>query len=166
MQRTESNQSRHSRKPNIDNKKDKLHAPTHIKDNNYIKYYFTNKGIVSIKSNEEKVAISELEWMILCEGTNNTEWKWFTLTLSFCLSLLFSSVCLIGTTTYQQGGKVLWLPLLATVVHIAGCVASGLLSIYFWQKKRNTKQDPIYKLLKKRIDNKFAVNSDALSSPP
>ncbi|MBA7623213.1 hypothetical protein ES703_30606 [subsurface metagenome] len=158
MQRARPNQSRVPRPSPISGRKAPSRNSPHVKENIYAHYCFPNKSIVSIKTSEKKVAIGELEWLILSKGPERTESIWLTITLSFCLSLLFSSICLIGTATFQQNGRVLWWPLLATVAHAAGCVAFGLLSVYFWHKRRSTEQDPIYKLLKKRLDHRFTVH--------
>lgn len=148
-----------SRLPYAEKRNTKSQNDPHISDKGYLTYSFTNKGVVCIKSNEKKVAICELEWLVLREGSKDTEWKWFTLTLSICLSLMFSAVCLLGTIKFQNTDGILWLPLLAVVIHIAGCTVFGILSIYLWQRRQSTKRDPIYQLLKKRVDNEFAGHS-------
>ena len=122
---------------------------------NHKQYSILTKKTLHLMDNETRVAIGLSEWLQIRNKYESIESKWLNVTIPLCFSLLFSFICLLGTVTFQVNGKIKWLPLLAGVIHAAGFIIFGLLSIYFWQKNRKLEENPSYKLVKAKLDYLF-----------
>lgn len=131
-----------------------------INEVNYQKFICPGETVIHIAVNEKKVAISELEWLLIRKGYSESESTWLATSLSICLTLLFAFICLLVTATFENNGRISWPSVLAVTAHGAGFVSFGLLSIYFLYEKRKIRKDLAGRRIKGKIDHEFGIDDE------